>query len=257
MAELYLEAQNVAVGYAGKPVLEQLSFGVKRGEILALIGPNGAGKSTLLKSIARQLPLLNGNLLLDGQKMEQYSGKTLSQKMAVVFTEPLHTERMTCQEVVEAGRYPYTGHFGVLSKQDKQAVKEAMELVQIEELGNQEFTRISDGQRQRVLLARAVCQEPELIVLDEPVTFLDIRYQLEFLQVLQALVQQKKLAVVMSLHDLSLVKGVANQVLCVGQKKNQGRFGTPEEVLHTTYLQELFEINGELKEYGEKIGILL
>jgi len=120
------------------------------------------------------------------------TGTELSQKMAVVLTDKLRTELMTCEDVVATGRYPYTGRFGVLTEADHQVVREAMELVHVTELRDMDFAHISDGQRQRVMLARAICQEPEIIILDEPTSYLDVKYKLEFLSTLQELRNKKK-----------------------------------------------------------------
>ena len=112
----YFKTEQMSVGYHGKPLIHNIEIGLNKGEILTLIGPNGAGKSTILKSIAKQLKLIGGAVYLDKKEMAQLSGTELSQKMAVVFTEKLKTELMTCEDVVATGRYPYTGHFGILSK---------------------------------------------------------------------------------------------------------------------------------------------
>ena len=138
------------------------------------------------------------------------SGNELSQNMAVVLTEKLRTEMMTCEEVVATGRYPYTGKFGILSDTDRQAVAEAMEPVHVTTLKNKDFSKISDGQRQRVMLARAICQEPEIIILDEPTSYLDIKYKLDFLSILQEMRKKKELTVVMSLHELELAAKVSS-----------------------------------------------
>jgi iron complex transport system ATP-binding protein len=173
--------------------------------------------------------------------MTQFLGTELSKKMAVVFTERLRTELMTCEEVVATGRYPYTGHFGILSKKDKEKVAEAMALVRVEKIKDLDFTKISDGQRQRVMLARAICQEPQILILDEPTSFLDMKYKLEFLSVLQRLKRQKGLTVIMSLHELELAKRVSDRLLCIGEKKVEG-FGTPEEIFQKGRLASLFSI---------------
>ena len=168
IVKYYFKTESLSVGYHKRPFIKDIEIGLEKGEILTLIGPNGAGKSTVLKSIAKQLALIAGTIYLDEQSVENMSGTELSQNMAVVLTERLRTEMMTCEDVVATGRYPYTGRFGILSESDRQTVKEAMELVHVTAIRDQDFIRISDGQRQRVMLARAICQEPEIIILDEP-----------------------------------------------------------------------------------------
>ncbi len=253
MADYYFQTENMSVGYEGTPLISNMNFGLNKGEILTLIGPNGAGKSTILKSIARQLSLVAGTAFLDGKVLAGYGGRELSRKMAVVFTDKVHGELMTCEDIVATGRYPYTGHFGLLSETDRQAVKEAMELVHVSELKDCPFGRISDGQRQRIMLARAICQEPEIILLDEPTSYLDIRYKLEFLEALQDMAVQKKLSVVMSLHELDLAQRVSDKVLCVGDGGAE-RFGTPEEVFGGDYICNLFHIEGKLLTYANSLG---
>lgn len=239
--EYYFQAERLSVGYQGEPVIQNMEIGLNRGEILTLIGPNGAGKSTILKSIAGQLELLGGTVYLNKKELSRMSASELSRRMAVVFTEKLKTELMTCEEVAATGRYPYTGPFGRLSEEDRAAVAEAMELVHAAELRDQDFTKISDGQRQRVMLARAICQEPEILILDEPTSFLDVKYKLEFLWVLQELRIKKGLTVIMSLHELELAERISDRILCVDGPYVE-RFGTPEEIFRPGYIQSLFHI---------------
>ena len=152
----YVQTDRMSVGYQKKAILNDITLELSKGEILTLIGPNGAGKSTVLKSIARQLELVGGSVFLDGKNMTEISDGALSQKMAVVFTEKIKSEYMTCEDVVATGRYPYTGYFGILSQKDKEVVRDAMEAVHLTEIRDQDFSKISDGQRQRVMLARAI-----------------------------------------------------------------------------------------------------
>ncbi|MBO5293501.1 MAG: ABC transporter ATP-binding protein [Lachnospiraceae bacterium] len=237
----YFKTKQLSVGYQAKPLIRDIEIGLEKGEILTLIGPNGAGKSTILKSIAGQLQLMGGNVYLEQKDMTQMSGKEISQRMAVVFTEKLRTELMTCEDVVATGRYPYTGRFGILSKEDYAIVGEAMELVHVSGIKNRDFTKISDGQRQRVMLARAICQEPEMILLDEPTSFLDVKYKLEFLSVLQELRRKKGLTVIMSLHELELAERISDRILCVKGEYVE-RFGKPEDIFKPGYIRSLFDI---------------
>lgn len=237
----YFKTEGLSVGYHKKPIIKDIEIDLEKGEILTLIGPNGAGKSTVLKSIAKQLAIIAGTIYLDEQNVESMSGTELSQNMAVVLTEKLRTEMMTCEDVVATGRYPYTGRFGILSESDRKVVKEAMELVHVTAIKDQDFTRISDGQRQRVMLARAICQEPEIIILDEPTSYLDVKYKLEFLSVLQEMRKKKGLTVIMSLHELELAERVSDKILCI-DGKCVDRFGKPEEVFEQGYISKLFSI---------------
>ena len=239
--ELYFTAKGLTIGYHGVPLIRDITFSLRRGEILSLIGPNGAGKTTLLRSIIRQLAPLGGVVTLDGQDMAALSGKELSTRMAVVLTERVKTELMTCEDVVATGRYPYTGKFGLLGENDWAAVREAMELVHITELAKRDYSQISDGQKQRVMLARAVCQQPELLILDEPTSFLDLRYKLEFLTILQQMSRSRHLTVILSLHELDLAGRISDKIACI-KGDHIDRFGPPEEIYGAGYLSSLYDI---------------
>ena len=213
MGEYYFHLDQLTVGYNAKPLIDQIQVGIHKGEIVTLIGPNGSGKSTILKSITRQLKILGGKVLYEENDLHKLSYKELSTRMAVVLTERMRPELMTCHDIVATGRYPYTGRLGILSREDEDKVDEAMRIVHAEELGSRDFNAISDGQRQRVLLARAICQEPEIIVLDEPTSFLDIRHKLELLSILRSMAKEKGITVIMSLHEIDLAQKIADQLL--------------------------------------------
>ena len=230
---------RLAAGYGKRPVAEGLSFHAGRGEIVTLIGPNGAGKSTILKTISGGLAPMGGELVLDGVPMERIPRKERARKLAVVFTEKLQGELMTCRDVTAAGRYPYTGRLGLLSEKDQRAVDQALELVHGTDLGDRPFDRISDGQRQRIMLARALCQEPEMILLDEPTSHLDVKYKLEFLSLLREMARKKELSVLMSLHELDLAERISDRVVCIKDGR-MDRCGTPEQVFTPGYVEELF-----------------
>lgn len=240
--EYYFRAEKMSVGYHNKPLIENININLKKGEILTLIGPNGAGKSTILKSIAHQLSLIHGTVYLDEECVDKMSGTQLAKNMAVVLTQKLRTEMMTCEDVVATGRHPYTGQFGILSKKDYQVVNDAMEMVNVSYIKDEDFTKISDGQRQRVMLARAICQEPQIIILDEPTSYLDVKYKLEFLSILQKMRSKKGLTVIMSLHELDLAQRVSDKILCINGKYVE-RLGCPEEIFKGGYISELFDIS--------------
>ncbi len=249
----YLYTKGLTVGYHGVPLIREIELCLKKGEILTLIGPNGAGKTTILRNIIRQMEPLSGTVCLDGKALASITGRELSRKLSVVLTERVRPELMTCEDVVATGRYPYTGRFGVLSEKDRQIVKESMELVHISEFANRDFIRTSDGQKQRVMLARAICQEPEMIVLDEPTSFLDMRYKLEFLSILQDMSRSRGLSVIMSLHELDLAERISDKVACV-KGDHVDRFGTPEEVFAGGYIKELYGMS--TGSYDERTGSL-
>ncbi|MCR4909502.1 MAG: ABC transporter ATP-binding protein [Lachnospiraceae bacterium] len=251
MAEL-LRAENLSVGYGKTPVLKGVSFEVHPGEIVTLIGSNGSGKSTLLKTAAGLLKPLGGEIFLDGRKLGDIGEAELSRHVSILLTGQFRTEYMTGKEAVSLGRYPYTGRFGILSGEDREKVKSAMELVKVGELENRYLQHLSDGQRQRVMLARAICQESALMILDEPATYLDIRYELELLEILKTLAKERGTAVFMSMHELHLAGAVSDRLLAI---KNGGIFreGTPEEILTGECIAELYDIDKSsfFKSFGE------
>ena len=210
-------------------------------EFVSIIGPSGSGKSTILKTIVGQLSKVSGTVLLEGAPMERCGQKEIAKRMAILMTERIHPELMTCYDVVSTGRYPYTGALGLLGKEDKRIVEESLELVHGRDMADRPFDAISDGQRQRILLARALCQTPEIIVLDEPTSYLDIRYKLELLTILKTMVREKNLAVLMSLHELDLAQRVSDTVVCVSGDRID-RMGPPEEIFSNDYIARLYHM---------------
>ena len=237
----YLSTKELTVGYDGKPLINNINFEVNKGEIVTLIGPNGAGKSTILKSITKYLDIVGGTVYIGRDELGKLSSKDLSYEMSCMLTERLRTELLTCKDIVETGRYPYTGRLGILSDEDHERVRAAMDLVHVWDLRDRDFMQISDGQKQRILLARAICQEPHIIVLDEPTSFLDIRYQIELLDVLRHLVRNRDVGVLMSLHELHMARIISDKVICV---KGDRIFATgpAEEIFVPEVINELYEL---------------
>lgn len=236
-----LQTCGLAVGYAGRPVVGDVSLSVGRGEVLCLVGPNGSGKSTLLKTISAQIAPLRGHVLLCGHDATGLRANELARRLSVMLTGRVSCEMLSCLDVVETGRAPYTNALGALRQADRTAVRQAMELTGSWELRERDFMQISDGQRQRVLLARAVAQEPQVLALDEPTSYLDIRHQLELLGVVRDLARTRGWACVLSLHELALAQKVADRMACVCDGRVQA-LGTPEEVLDAPTVGRVFDL---------------
>ena len=232
--EAYLQTEDLAVGYQGRTLIGEISLAVQRGRIVTLIGPNGSGKSTILKTIA-------GAAYLDGEELRACSRNAIARRMAILMTARMDPELMTCRDVVSSGRYPYTGKLGILTAEDRKIVDESLRRTDAEAFADRPFQAVSDGQRQRILLARALCQQPELIVLDEPTSYLDIRYKLELLTILKRMVREEDLAVLMSLHELDLARRVSDTVVCVAGD-HIDRVGPPEEIFTRDYIAKLYHM---------------
>ena len=244
MKEFLCETQELAIGYSKTPLAENIALGAKSGQILTLIGPNGAGKSTLLKTLAGQLSPLGGTVLLDGQDLTAYTGPDRARKLALMLPHTRRTELTTCFEFAAAGRIPYTGRLGILSPADRQAVQHALEVAGAAHLADRDLNCISDGQRQRVLLARAICQQPQVLLLDEPTSFLDIKGKIELLTILQKLAHEDGLAVIVSLHELDMAQKVSDAVVCVFPDHVSGVL-TADEAFAPENIRALYRLSEE------------
>ena len=220
-----LETRGLTIGY-DSDIITDISLRVVPGKIVTLIGPNGSGKSTLLKTVTGQLKSRGGVILIDGRNRSSMSTKEIATKLSIVMTASVKPELMTCRQVVESGRYPYTGMFGKLSEKDHEKVDEAIEATQTKDIADRLFTNISDGQRQRVWLARALAQEPDVLVLDEPTSYLDIRYKTDILTKIRDLTRSRNIAVLMSIHEPETAMKLSDTVIAVREGRIQ-RIGTP------------------------------
>ncbi len=237
-----LELRGVSVGYDKKVLIHDISFDVEPGKIVTLIGPNGAGKSTILKTISKQLEPLGGSVFLSGKDMAKLKEKEIAREMSLVMTDRIRTEHMSCRDVVAMGRFPYTGTMGVLSEDDWKMVDETMETLDMGEIALRDFMAISDGQRQRVLLAKALCQEPKVLLMDEPTSYLDLKYKIEILSTIRKLCTEKRIAVLMSLHELDFARKISDYIICIRGERIH-RMGKPEEIFDGAYLAKLFDID--------------
>ena len=234
-----LELRGIAAGYGGTPVLREVSFTVPKGSLTALIGPNGCGKTTLLRAAARQLPLLAGEILLDGRPVSSY-GRTQFARKAAFMPQVRSVPAITAGALVAHGRFPHLGFSRRLRPEDRAAVQAAMEATGVADWANRDLRALSGGERQRVYLAMALAQDTDLILLDEPTTYLDPGRQFELLDLIASLPGRGK-TVVMVLHDLSHALRYSTQLLLLEQGRLVQR-GTPEELYAGGQLDRVFGI---------------
>ena len=239
-------ARELAIGYGKTPLLSDICLGVQPGQILTLIGPNGAGKSTLLKTLAGQLAPMGGTVLLEGRNLADYTGTQRAQKLALMAPHSRRMELTTCFDFVSAGRYPYTGRLGILSAEDRQQVHRALELVGAAQLADRDFNRISDGQRQRILLARALCQQPEVILLDEPTAFLDVTSRIETMNLLHRLAVEEQKAILLSTHDIEQALILADRLWLLTREGGLECGVTEDLILHNR-MDSLFPQNKNIR----------
>ena len=237
----YFYTKDLAVGYNGSVLIHDINVSIEKGKILTLIGPNGAGKSTILKSITRHLEKIGGDVYIDGNEVWAWDLKQMARSVAVVLTDRVNPELTTCEELVAMGRYPYTNVIGKMTPKDEAIVKEALERVHAADLAERDFSTLSDGQRQRIMLARAIAQEPEVIVLDEPTAYLDIRHKIELLDILREMAHEKNITVIMTLHEIDLATKISDYIICV-KGETIDSFGPPDDILKGDAIDRLYDI---------------
>ena len=237
-----IKTENLNIGY-GSDLISDICIEVQPGKVVTLIGPNGSGKTTLLKTLTGELKSRGGVIYLGDRNKSGMSAYDIARSLSMVMTEKIKPELMTCREVVEVGRYPYTGKLGILSEEDKEKVRDAMEQTDTASYSDSLFSELSDGQKQRVLLAKAICQEPDVLILDEPTSYLDIRYKIDLLNKIRNISSEKNIAVLMSLHELDIARKISDVVVAVGDGKVL-RIGTPAEVCTEEFIRKLYNIEG-------------
>lgn len=241
-----IEVYDITAGYENRVVLEHLNVNIPKGRITMIIGPNGCGKSTLLKNIARIHRPKKGSILLNGHDMAKLHPKDIAKKMALLPQNPITPSGLLVKELVAFGRFPYQKPLGGLHKDDLDIIAWAMKETGVYDQREELVENLSGGQRQRAWIALALAQKSELLVLDEPTTFLDISYQLEILELLKRLNQTGDHTIVMVLHELNLACRFADHM--IGMKDGRIIFeGSPSEVVTSKHLKELYAIDTQIQ----------
>ena len=237
-----LETRNLGAGYEKRVILEDVSLTLPAGKITAIVGGNASGKSTLLRTLARILQPQSGAVLLDGQSVHQMKSRKLAQVMGLLPQSPIAPEGIAVADLVGRGRHPHQGLFSRWSAEDDRAVARALAATGTEELAERDLDTLSGGQRQRVWIAMALAQETDLLLLDEPTTFLDVAHQVEVLDLLVDLNTAQGTTIVMVLHDLNLAARYADHLIAVGDGGIRAE-GPPAEVLTKDLVKTVFGLS--------------
>lgn len=249
---VYMQVTGLSVQFGDKTILQDIVMSMSRGEVVSIIGPNGAGKTTLLKSLASILPPARGKVWLDGRDVRSFAANELAKKQGYV---PQHSSfgfPLTVMETILLGRKPYI-KWGITAK-DMRVVTDIMDKLQLTEMSERFLDELSGGERQKVLIARALAQEPQVLLLDEPTSALDIRHQLEVLELVRELAQQQHVLVILILHDLELAARYSDCIYLLQDGKIFAS-GRPEEVCTPSHLEQVYGVQVEIESgsYGLKM----
>ena len=250
-----LKLEKFSTGYVNNFIIKSINLSLKNGEWLGVIGPNGAGKSTLIKGICRIIKPFQGNIYLKEKEITRYTNKFISQTIAFLPQQFNANIQITVKELVALGRSPYKNFWEFdLNKTDNEKINEALNLVDIYDFKDALITQISGGQRQRAYLALALAQDPEILILDEPTTALDLKYQIKFLEIIKKLKEKKGLSIITILHDLNLSARYAEKILALKNGESAG-YGTCNEIISEKKIKDIFDVNVLVSNtsYGKQI----
>jgi iron complex transport system ATP-binding protein len=240
MSDKIIEVNNLSKSYGDNVVLNDISFSLPKGEIVGLFGPNGCGKSTLLKSLTGEIDAISGSVEIDNTPLKNLSNKALSQLIAIVTTERVQAGGLKVEELVSLGRHPHTGFFGKLSQKDKQIAMEAMRSVGIYHKKDSFTSELSDGERQKMMIARAIAQQTPIIILDEPFSFLDTASRIEIFALLKKISRDKGVAILLSSHDVAQSMRMSDRIIMIDRNRNV-TCGTPSEIIQEGNINNLFD----------------
>jgi len=239
---IVLKVDKLSIGYQTKKsqtiVAENINFELAKGELIGLIGANGIGKSTLLKTITKSLKALDGGIYVNGKSLKAISNMTLAKEVSVVLTENVSQTNLSVLELIALGRQPYTNWIGTLSEEDEIKTKAAVEAIQITDLIHKKCFELSDGQLQKVMLARALAQDTDIIILDEPTTHLDLYHKVSVLKLLQKLAKETQKTILFSTHEINVTLSLCDKVIVIKEKTTH--FGSPKALIEENAFDDLF-----------------
>lgn len=234
-----VKTNDLSIGYTDNLLFKNLNLSIPRGEISVFVGSNGCGKSTLLRSIARLLKPQEGSILLEGKEVHNMSSREVAKKMGILPQSPVSPEGLTVHDLVKQGRYPHQSWLKRWTEEDTEKVEAAMKATRVDEFRDKPVDELSGGQRQRAWIAMTLAQDTEIILLDEPTTFLDMTHQIEILDLLFELNETQGRTIIMVLHDLNLASRYAHNIIAIKDGAVFGQ-GTPENVINCELVRSVF-----------------
>lgn len=240
-----IQGHNLTIGYENTIIIDDVSIEFPMNQITILIGANGCGKSTMLRSFARLLKPMDGDIELNGRSISSLSNKQISKELAILPQSPVVSGSITVRELVEMGRFPYQNWRNKLDEKDKEMIEKALKDTNMLEFSDRTLDSLSGGQKQRVWIAMVLAQDTDIILLDEPTTYLDVTYQIDILDLVYKLNKEEGKTIVMVLHDLNLSCRYADHIIALKDKKVYKQ-GTPEEVVTKEVVKHIFDMECEI-----------
>lgn len=241
--KVLLSTNSLSIGYKDKPIMTELNFNLFENEVVSILGSNGIGKSTLIKTLIGELPKISGDIFIIGKSLATISKRELSQLVAIVTTERVQAGGLRVEELVSLGRHPHTGYFGKLSSADKHIVTDAINAVGIGHKATAFVSELSDGERQKAMIARAIAQQTPIIILDEPFSFLDTASRIEILSLLKKISNDNNVGILLSSHDVSQAMRMSDRIILI-DKHREIHSGKPTEIVSSGVIQTMFDTNG-------------
>ncbi|WP_270647126.1 ABC transporter ATP-binding protein [Paeniclostridium hominis] len=240
-----ISCENLKVGYEERVIIDNLSLSIKKGEVVSIIGPNGCGKSTLLKSLSRMIKPISGDIYIQNENIKSLKSKTISQKVCLLSQHNDAPGDLTVEELVYFGRIPHKKWYESKSKSDEELVNWAIENTGLTRYKNTPISSLSGGERQRAYIAQALCQKPDVLLLDEPTTYLDISYQLELMELVREINEKLNITIVMVLHELNQASKYSDRLVIMKSGEIVSD-GSPKEIINKETIKKVYNIDCDI-----------